>query len=166
MVASLAVLHTIRKVSRLEPQIKWPNDVLINGKKVCGILIENGWQGTRLDYAVVGIGINVNFRPADYPEIAATATSLSGELGRETPLVDVVRQLLVKLDRLYPATTAVFKEWQANLATLGKPVKVTSGETAYEGVATSVDRDGGLVIRLPDGTSQRVEAGDVTLRGS
>lgn len=167
MLASLAVVHSIEAVTGLKPQIKWPNDVLVNGKKVCGILIESEVQGSQVAYAIIGIGININLRFSDFPEISATATSLNDELGRKVSRVDVIRHLLVEMERLYltlPAGESIYEEWRDRLVTLGKKVSVVSGNNVLEGVAESVDRSGALVLRYADGSSTRIIAGDVTLR--
>ena len=167
MVASLAVARCIEKVGGLETQIKWPNDVLIKGKKVCGILIESDVRGSAVDYAVIGIGINVNLKPADFPEIAATATSLAQELGREISRREMIRCLLVEAEKLYlalPEGDSVFREWRDRLVTLGKEVELISGKTSYQGVAESVASDGSLLLRQPDGNLIKIVAGDVSLR--
>ena len=167
MVASLAVARCIEKVSGLDTQIKWPNDVLVNDKKVCGILIESDVRGSAVDYAVIGIGINVNLKPADFPEIAATATSLSNELGREISLRGIIHCLLVEAESLYlalPEGDSVFREWRDRLVTLGKEVELTSGQTSYKGIAESVASDGSLLLRKPDGQLIKIVAGDVSLR--
>ena len=167
MVASLAVARCIEKVGGLETQIKWPNDVLVNDKKVCGILIESDVRGSAVDYAVIGIGINVNLLPADFPEIAATATSLSHELGKEISRREMIRCLLVEAENLYlalPEGDSVFQEWRDKLVTLGKEVEVSSGKTSYKGVAESVASDGSLLLRQPDGHLMKIVAGDVSLR--
>ena len=167
MVASLAVARCIEKVGGLETQIKWPNDVLIKGKKVCGILIESDVRGSAVDYAVIGIGINVNLKPADFPEIAATATSLAQELGREISRREMIRCLLVEAEKLYlalPEGDSVFREWRDRLVTLGKEVGLISGKTSYQGVAESVANDGSLLLRQPDGNLIKIVAGDVSLR--
>lgn len=167
MVASLAVARCIEKVGGLETQIKWPNDVLINGKKVCGILIESDVRGSAVDYAVIGIGINVNLKPTDFPEIAATATSLAQELGREISRREMIRCLLVEAEKLYlalPEGDSVFREWRDRLVTLGKEVELISGKTSYQGVAESVASDGSLLLRQPDGNLMKIVAGDVSLR--
>jgi BirA family biotin operon repressor/biotin-[acetyl-CoA-carboxylase] ligase len=167
MVASLGVVHCIEKVTGLKPQIKWPNDVLIDGKKVCGILIESGVKGKRLDYAVIGIGINVNLRLSDFPEISSLATSLSHELGRDVSRIDMIRCLLAEIEGLYlalPSGDSVYQQWRDNLMTLGKRVQVSSDETTYEGIAESVASDGSLLLRQPDGNLTKIVAGDVTLR--
>jgi BirA family biotin operon repressor/biotin-[acetyl-CoA-carboxylase] ligase len=167
MVASLGVAHCIEKVTGLKAEIKWPNDVLIKGKKVCGILIESEVKGKRVDYAVLGIGINANIKLSDFPEIQPSATSLSHELGREVSRLDLLRCLLAEIERLYlalPSGDAVYRQWRDSLVTLGKRVKVRSGETSYEGIAESVASDGSLLLRQPDGSLTKIVAGDVTLR--
>jgi BirA family biotin operon repressor/biotin-[acetyl-CoA-carboxylase] ligase len=167
MVASLAVAHSIEKVSGLKSQIKWPNDVLVNGKKVCGILIESDVRGKAVDYAVIGIGLNVNLNATDFPEIAATATSLSQESGREISRLEMIRCLLEEVEKLYLALSdgdSVFREWRERLVTLGKEVEVSSGQTSYKGIAESVASNGSLFLRQPDGSLIKIVAGDVSLR--
>jgi BirA family biotin operon repressor/biotin-[acetyl-CoA-carboxylase] ligase len=167
MLASLAAVHSIEAVTGLKLQIKWPNDILINGKKVCGILTEGLVRGGRVIYAIVGIGINVSLRAADFPEILATATSLNDELGRNVSPVDVVRHLLVEIERLYltlPDGKSIYEAWRDRLVTLGKRVSVESGNNMLEGMAESVDSRGALLLRHADGSSTRIAAGDVTLR--
>ena len=166
MLSSLAVVHCIEAVTGLKSQVKWPNDVLINNKKVCGILIEGGVKGNMVDYAIIGIGVNVNLRLSDFPEILSTATSLSDELGKEVSRLDVIRQLLVEIERLYLALQtggSVFEEWRDRLVTLGRKVRVKSGKTTYEGIAESVATDGSLLLRHPDGSLTKIASGDVTL---
>ena len=167
MVASLAAVHCIKKVTGLKSQIKWPNDVLVNGKKVCGILIESDVKGSSVNHAIIGTGINVNLRLSDFPEISPTATSLSDELGRDVSRLDMIRCLLAETERLYltlPTGGAVYQEWRDNLVTLGKKVQVSSGETTYKGVAESVASDGSLLLRQSNGSLTKIVAGDVTLR--
>ena len=167
MVASLAVVHGIVKVTGLKSQIKWPNDILVNDKKVCGILIESDVKGSSVDYAIIGMGVNVNLRLSDFPEISPTATSLSHELGREVSRLDMIRCLLAETERLYlalPTGESVYQEWRDNLVTLGKKVQVRSGATTYKGMAESVASDGSLLLRQPDGSLIKIVTGDVTLR--
>lgn len=167
MLASLAVVYSIETVTGLKLRLKWPNDVLINGRKVCGILIESDVRGNRVDYAIIGIGINVNLRLADFPELSPIATSLADESGREVSLLDVIRRLLVEVERLYlalPSGESIYEPWRDRLVTLGRRVEVGWGKTRYEGMAESVATDGSLLLRRPDGSLTRVVAGDVTLR--
>ncbi len=168
MLASLAVVHCIKTITGLESGVKWPNDVLINGRKVSGILIESDVRGDTVDYAVTGIGLNVNLRLADFPEVAPTATSLSDELGRDVSRLDIVRSLLTEVDKLYlllQGGGSVYQQWQSKLVTLGTQVRATWGETVYEGIAESAASDGSLMLRQADGNLIKIIAGDVvTLR--
>jgi len=167
MLASLAVVHSIEAVTGLKSQTKWPNDVLVNGRKVCGILIESDVQGNAVNYAIIGIGINANLRLADFPEILPIATSLSDEMGRDVSRLSIIRCLLVETERVYLALSAggsIYEEWRDSLITLGRRVRVKTGEAIYEGVAESVARDGSLLLRGPDGSLTKIVAGDVTLR--
>jgi BirA family biotin operon repressor/biotin-[acetyl-CoA-carboxylase] ligase len=167
MLASLAVAHSIEAVTALKPRLKWPNDVLIGGKKVCGILIESNARSDKVDYAIIGIGINVNLRLEDYPEILPIATSLSHELKKEVSRLNLLRHLLVEIEKLYLAISAgqsIFEEWRDSLVTIGKKVRVKSGDAVQEGIAESVTPDGSLLLRRPDGTLSKILAGDVTLQ--
>jgi len=167
MLASLAVVHSVEAVTGLRSQVKWPNDVLINGKKMCGILIESSVRGNIVDYAIIGIGVNVNLRLSDFPEILSTATSLSDELGREVSHLRVIQRLLVEMEKLYLALQAggsIYEEWRDSLVTLGRRVRVKWGKTVYEGVAESVARDGSLLLRHSNGNLSKIVAGDVILR--
>jgi BirA family biotin operon repressor/biotin-[acetyl-CoA-carboxylase] ligase len=167
MLASVAVARSIEAVAGLETKLKWPNDVLIKNRKVCGILIENELKGDRVAWAIIGIGINVNIRMRDFPEIADTATSLYDELGKELSRVEIIRCLLVELERLYLSLgdgEDIYQEWRDRLITLGKRVQVISGEEILEGVTETVSKDGSLLLRHKNGNLSHIVAGDVTLR--
>lgn len=167
IIASLAVARSIEKVTGLKPAIKWPNDVLLNGKKVCGILIESELRGNAVGWAIVGIGINVSLSPASFPEIASIATSLSTELGSPVSGISLLQQVLEELEALYLALRRgepVHQEWQQRLETLGRHIQVKIGDALESGYAESVADDGSLLLRRPDGSLARIVAGDVTLR--
>ena len=165
MIASLAVARSIEALTGLEALLKWPNDVLVNGRKVAGILIESSMGGKAVDYAVMGIGINIKVDISAFPEIAATATSLSVELGSSVSRLGVVRRLLVELDGLYTAPRqAVYEEWRSRLDTLGRQVCVVSGGDVQCGRAENVAVNGSLLLRRDDGSLTTVLAGDVSLR--
>jgi BirA family biotin operon repressor/biotin-[acetyl-CoA-carboxylase] ligase len=167
MLASLAVLHSIENTTGLECQLKWPNDVLIKNKKVCGILLESQAEADSVDYANIGIGINVNMKLADYPEIASIATSLADELGREVSRLEMIRNLFIEMEKLYlrlQAGESLLTEWRDNLITLGKNVRVRSNEDVFEGIAEAVADEGSLLLRCPDGSLMKFLVGDVTLR--
>lgn len=167
MVASLAVVHTIADVTGLRSKIKWPNDVLINGKKVSGILIESGVRGNNIDYAVIGVGINVNLEAACLGNVASPATSLSDELGRNVSHLQLARKLLVEIEQSYllaQDSKVVYQEWRDSLETLGRKVRASSGDRIYEGIAESIAEDGSLLLRCPNDRLIRILAGDVTLQ--
>jgi BirA family biotin operon repressor/biotin-[acetyl-CoA-carboxylase] ligase len=167
MVCSLAVCAAIRKVTGLVARVKWPNDVLIEGKKVCGILTELGITGSKLDYVLVGMGINVNCDFSQAPEMMSPPTSLRMETGHDVSRLDLLTVLLSEIERRYEALRQGRfdqNEWAAHLETIGREVTVSSGDERWAGLATGVDEDGALLIRLPDESVQRVLAGDVTLR--
>jgi len=166
MVASLATSRSIEQATGLRSTIKWPNDVLINGKKVSGILTESALRGQSVDWAIIGIGINVNFDPEAYPEIANIATSLSAEMGREVSQLNVLLHLLSEIELLYLALRRgepIDEEWRCKLETLGKVVQVKTGTQVEKGYAEGVDNDGALLLRRSDGSLARIIAGEVTL---
>jgi BirA family transcriptional regulator, biotin operon repressor / biotin---[acetyl-CoA-carboxylase] ligase len=166
MIASLAVVRSIKILTGLTAEIKWPNDVLIKGKKVCGILIENKLKGDKVEYSIIGIGLNVNLKSSTISDFAYPTTSLSDEINDEISLLQVIRHLLSEFELLYQSKDTVFGEWHRNLVTLGKSIRVTSGNSVYEGVAESVDISGNLILKQIDGSTIKIVAGDVTLRSS
>ena len=145
--------------------IKWPNDVRVAGRKVCGILIE-----TSEGFAVLGIGINVNGTLSADAELAAQATTLAEAAGRPLSREALLVALLRRLDALYAqlqtggeaAREAVRERWRARLETLGHPVRIQQGEQAVEGVAEDVNSDGALLLREPSGAMRTVTWGDVS----
>lgn len=178
IISALAVARGVERVAGLAARLKWPNDVLLRGRKVCGILIESEFMGEGVNYVLVGIGVNVNADLTAYPEIAAIATSLKAELGRGVSRESLAAEILNQLETLYltiQAAKPVHEEWRARLDTLGKQVRVSfpaegapppkAGQQVEEGLAEDVDNDGSLILRRPDGSRVSIAAGDVTLRG-
>jgi BirA family biotin operon repressor/biotin-[acetyl-CoA-carboxylase] ligase len=166
MLASLSVVHSIEAVTGLKSQVKWPNDILINGRKVCGILIESEVRGDMVEYAIMGIGVNVNLRLSSFTEILSTVTSLCDELGGEVSRLSLIQRLLVEIERFYLSLLAgesIYEEWRDRLVTLGKRVQVKTGKTVYKGIAESVAGDGSLLLRQSDGSLTKIVAGDATL---
>jgi BirA family biotin operon repressor/biotin-[acetyl-CoA-carboxylase] ligase len=165
MIASLAVAHSMEKVAGLSPGIKWPNDVLIGGKKVCGILTESDIRKGETARVIAGIGINMELDTGGMPEIAETATSISREAGRNISRLELLRSLLWEMDILYHSPVEqIYMEWRRRLVTLGKRVLVVSATGKMEGIAKDVAGNGSLLVRLDDGTLSQVVAGDVNLR--
>lgn len=166
MAAPLAVANAVQSATGLSTAVKWPNDVLVSGRKLSGILIDSELSGADVRYALVGIGINVNFDVEENSEIASIATSVKREMGAPASRERLLSELMNELERLYLDTpvTAVHSAWKERLETLGRPVTVTFRGTAHEGVAEDVAPDGSLVLRRPDGSEVVIEAGEVTLR--
>lgn len=170
MAAALAVARTVEDVSEARPDIKWPNDVLIAGRKVCGILIETGSDDQGRAFAVLGIGLNVNGTLAGDPELAGRATTLADVAGNALCREDVAATLLAHLDALYtrlstggePALREVRSVWRARLVTLGQHVRIAQGERVQEGVAEDVDEGGALLLRRADGSLRPITWGDVS----
>jgi len=164
MLSALAVADAIRQATGLAPEIKWPNDVLIGGRKVSGILIQN--ELGEAPFSVIGIGVNVNLRVTDIPEIREVAASLSEATGAPVDRAGLLRVLLEEIERLYlslDAPDAVFQEWRRRLVTLGRKVTVSGGGTRLYGLAEDVNPDGALLVRTPEGRLEPVLAGDVSL---
>jgi BirA family biotin operon repressor/biotin-[acetyl-CoA-carboxylase] ligase len=169
MLCALAAADSVREVSGLAAALKWPNDLIVGGRswrKLAGTLTEIGAVGAGMDYAVVGIGINVDVPSSLLSSLAPDATSILAETGQPVDRVAVLAALLAGAERRYEALRvgeSPHAEWVARLATLGRPVKATTAEATVVGVAESVDQGGALLLRTPDGTLHRLLAGDVTL---
>ena len=167
MAATLAVADMAQQLTGLASSIKWPNDVMMSGRKLAGILIETAMDAEELRHAVVGIGINVNLDPSEYAEISSIATSLYSEMGSRVGRASVIVTVLERLDDLYAAVRrgrSLTEAWAARLDTLGRTVKVRWRDREVEGVATGVDESGNLRLTGPDGSTTTVVAGEVTLQ--
>lgn len=168
VITPLAVCQAIEETASLQPRIKWPNDVLIEGRKVCGILVQSELTDGAPAFALAGIGINVNLDVAAHEEIATIATSLRSELGREVSREQVLAATLNHLESLYDAAgrgDILSPGWKQRLETLGKPVRVEIGSVVEEGTAVDADSDGSLILRRDDGSHVRIDAGEVLARG-
>jgi len=170
MLAAVAVARAIRRVTGLEARTKWPNDVMIGEKKVCGILTEVSAQGMALNFAVVGIGINVSMTPEDLPEdVRDDATSLAMESGQPIDREQVLQGVLQSLAEYYhryrtEPFRSLLDEYKSLDIALGSTVTVIDNQTHIIGIAEDIDEFGTLTLRLPDGRWQRVVTGKVSLR--
>jgi BirA family biotin operon repressor/biotin-[acetyl-CoA-carboxylase] ligase len=166
-VAAVAVARTIREMFELRAEIKWPNDVLIGGKKVCGILTETSTTGEVVDFVVVGIGINANVGLDSFPEsLRNSLTSLKQERMVEIAREEFLRALLEEVERYYTilmrkAFDLILEEWRKLASFLGQYVEITSFDQKTRGQAVNVDSDGSLIIKLTDGRMKKVMTGDV-----
>jgi len=167
MICSLAIADAIEGLTGLPVDLKWPNDIFIRGKKAGGILTELGMRGDRLDYVVVGMGLNINWPISALAELRGLATSLSEELGQEVSRLELLWAILEGIEARYKCLKrgeSPHEEWSARLITLARQVQVTTPKEVLTGWAEGVDADGALILRTPDGRCKRILAGDVTLR--
>jgi BirA family biotin operon repressor/biotin-[acetyl-CoA-carboxylase] ligase len=169
LTAAVACARALRKAPGLKVEIKWPNDLIVSDRKVGGILTEMKCRGSRIVFAVVGIGINVNSQAADFsPELSMTATSLRTETGKRVLKRGLISRILNEIALGYDELTSggkqrILDEWKRYAHTLGKCVRVSSVGGAVEGVAEAIDDEGRLILRLPSGSRKVVSAGDVTM---
>jgi len=169
LTTSVAVARTINKLYDLKAEIKWPNDIEINGRKVCGILTEATTRGKTTDFVVVGIGVNVNIDLSFLPEpLRGSTTSLKEELKTEIERERFLSALLNEIERYYKLFAkvkfdSILREWRSLCSHMGSHVKITSFNETFEGRAVDVDENGALLVKLGDGTTRRVVSGDVTV---
>ena len=165
LMGGVAVAETIREMANIDAALKWPNDILIRGKKVGGVLAESGWARGKIKHVLLGVGVNLNNPPPDWlPE----ATSLSEELGRFVDVDSFLDILLETLDRYIPYLESrpelILSSWKEMSQTLGRMVEVTDvdGE-AISGLAVDVAPDGSLLVES-GGMIRHVVSGVLELR--
>ncbi len=160
MAVSVALAKAIRGLHGLSARIKWPNDLLIGERKVCGILMEVSAEVDRLDYALVGIGINANVDVSGFPP-EWKATSLSKELGREVSRSELIQRILLEAEDACERMNSreIYEDWRGLSLTLGRLVRIASATGDVVGEATDLSEDGALLLRTDDGM-KRVLAGD------
>ena len=156
----------------VRPQIKWTNDIVLEGKKLVGILTELGLESetNTLDYMVTGIGVNVNQSPEDFsPEIRDMATSLSQILGRPVRRAELAAQIVLALDRMYagyPEDRGEYlAKYRADCITTGHQVQLITPTARRQAFALEIDDDFNLVVELYNGKRETVSAGEVSVRG-
>jgi BirA family biotin operon repressor/biotin-[acetyl-CoA-carboxylase] ligase len=151
----------------LDPEVKWPNDVLLGGKKVCGILAEATWLGGELQALVVGIGVNI--APSSVPppeEVMFPATCVEDHLGHHTERFDLLRACVAALlARRHQSRQEILSDWDKRLAFKGETVRVVPpGENALVGTLMGIDTQGFLRLKSGPGAERLISAGDLTLR--
>lgn len=171
LMGAVAVATAIRQATALPAAIKWPNDIQLAGKKVCGLLTELSAGQDGIRHVVLGIGIDVNMDMAQLPpELRPIATSLATEAGRIIDRTALLRAALQALDiwyaRFLTDTGCVLAAWQGLNITTGRRVAVTGAGRQLEGLAERIDDEGRLLIRGDDGALHTVSAGDVTVLSS
>ncbi|HRL11614.1 MAG TPA: biotin--[acetyl-CoA-carboxylase] ligase [Aggregatilineales bacterium] len=163
MLGAVAVLESLERVGATDVAIKWPNDVLLNGLKVCGILTESEWKGSQLRGVILGIGLNVRVDFTGTP-LEGRAVSVETALRRSVHRSDLLAHLVENLDRWSAklGTRDLYETWFERLKTLGETVTVTAGEVRYEGIAVDARPDGALIVQTADGKRRAVYGGEVT----
>ena len=167
--AATALVRAIRDQTGLAPEIKWPNDILVRGRKVAGVLTELAAEPDRVRHVTLGIGVDVNMNSGEFPsELRKLATSLKIESGRHIPRMDLAAAILQEIDRDYGRICsgdfeAVADEWQRQCATIGRRVTIHMGPHRLTGEAEALDDDGALLLRTEHGRLERVVGGDVLL---
>lgn len=168
LVMGMAVAKAVKNLG-FDVSIKWPNDVVVSHKKICGILTEMGVRDGKIDYAVIGVGINVNIR--EFPEeMADKATSLYLESGKEFDRSQIPGLVMEAFEEYYEKFAATCdlsglkEEYESILANYNQPVRVLAKEP-YEGVARGITDGGELLVEKTDGTIATVSAGEVSVRG-
>ncbi len=170
---AVAVCEAIERATGLIPGIKWTNDLVLGGRKICGILTEMAIEGESgaLQYVIPGIGVNVNEAPEDFPEeIRPVAGSLAMAAGRKLPRGRLAAEMINSLDRMYISWCAgsgdYLERYRKACLTIGKEVQVLhAGEAPRPAFAEGVDENFGLMVRYPDGYRETITAGEVSVRG-
>ena len=170
LLTAVAVSEAVEEASGLRAEVKWPNDLLIGGKKFCGILTEAGFDLDTIDYAVIGIGLNINTpREAVPGELQSIATSLAIEGGGSFSRAGLARAILQHFEQRYEEACAggfdsALTAWRERSCTLGREVTIKQEAGDITGTAEELSSDGALLLRRPDGSLQTVLSGDVSLR--
>ena len=170
LIAGLAICQAIREITKLPAYIKWPNDIVVGGKKVCGILTEMSAEIDLVNYVIMGIGINVN--TTEFPEeLEAIGTSLKIEGGKAYARKDILGKVLLLFEDYYEEYTkeasllSVLEEYKALCVTLKNDIKITNKNETYWATPLDMDETGALIIKKQDGTQETIRSGEVSVRG-
>lgn len=169
-IAAVAVCESIRKLTGLDALIKWPNDIVINGKKVCGILTEMAGELNEISYVVIGIGINANME--HFPgEIGRKATSLFIEGGKKVDRKELLVDILENFEIIYNNyilhlnLNEILPRIKTYSAVLGKNIRIIQGKSEKMGKAVDINDDGLLLVETDDGNRELISSGEVSIRG-
>jgi len=168
LMGAVAAARAIRTTCRVPASIKWPNDILLSGRKAGGLLTEMSAEPERIKHVVLGIGLDVNMEMSELPaDVRGLTTTLAVEAGARVDRTELVRQLLLELERWYGVFLSkendVLREWGALNVTIGNRVAVSGLGDALQGLAQGIDSEGRLIVRQDDGTVRTVASGDVTI---
>lgn len=168
LMGAVAAASAIKKTTGISAGIKWPNDILIEGRKVCGLLTEMSAEVDRIRHLVLGVGINCNMDLSALPEdVRRQATTVAEATGRMVDRTHLLSAVLAELDQGYREflrdRQRVLDAWKALNVTIGRAVSVSGAGEILQGMAADIDSEGRLMLRLADGTMRTVTAGDVTI---
>ncbi|MDY6842500.1 MAG: biotin--[acetyl-CoA-carboxylase] ligase [Thermodesulfobacteriota bacterium] len=169
MITSLGLCKILRRNYGIDAKIKWPNDVYVGGRKIAGILTEFSGDSDAVNYAVVGIGLNVNVDTSHIPEISGLSTSVLRELRREVNRLDLLTDTINQIGEEYMRfrrgeSEKIYEDWVALSLIMGANVTVTSQDHIEEGVVKGFEKEGNLVLIDDSGKEKRIVSGDVSLR--
>lgn len=168
IMSAVAVAEAIIQATGVFAKIKWPNDILVDGKKVCGILTEMSAEMDIINHVIIGIGINVN--NSDFPkELKDKSISLCQIKGQQVSRIVLLSTLLEKLEHYYAIAETegfeeIFKKWRLLCVNLGQKVKIIGKNNSFEGIVLDIDTSGALLIKTISGQVMKVMSGDVSLR--
>lgn len=168
LMTAVAAVKAIKICTQIKSQIKWPNDILINEKKVCGILTEMSAELDIISWVVVGIGINVNIDHREFPEdIQENTISLKEVSGKEILRVKLAQTFLQEFEKYYEILkrrefSSVLKEWKLYSHTLGRKIRVDTGEKIITGEAVDINEEGALILKKEDGELVEILSGTIT----
>ncbi|OIO38072.1 MAG: biotin--[acetyl-CoA-carboxylase] ligase [Candidatus Omnitrophica bacterium CG1_02_49_10] len=165
ILAAVSCANVLRRLYGFSALIKWPNDILINDRKICGILTEMNAELDRIGFIVLGIGINVN---ADKKDLPKGGGSIRSELGKPVSRLELAKELMREIEAQYNILKRdgfgeIVRQWQTLSATLSKHVRVKLKDREPEGYAIGIDESGALLLRHDNGFIERLAAGDVTM---
>lgn len=169
LITGLAVCRAIRNLCHIDAQIKWPNDIVLGSKKLCGILLEMGTENSQVSYVAVGVGINVN--TLQFPEeIAYKASSLRLETGRTIHrgelLAEILNEFEPLLSRYFSKDTGeIMSEYRSLCVTIGRNVSAQRAGGELTGIAVDITESGELAVRTPEGSTEIIFTGEVSVQG-
>lgn len=170
LIQAMAVADAVHDICDLPTQIKWPNDVVIHGKKICGILTEMSAETGYIQYVVIGTGINVNIR--EFPDdIKDTATSLAIEKGETVLRAPIIAKTMEYFENYYEKflktgdLSLLLEDYNRILVNQNQVVKVLDPQNTFEGIAKGIDEKGQLLVEREDGSLEKIFAGEVSVRG-
>ena len=170
LVAGVAVAQAVKRNTKIAPKLKWPNDIMIQDRKVGGILTEMGAEMDSLNWVIVGIGLNVNTSHKSFPEdVEGIATSLMEAGGKSIPRVKLLQDILVEFESLYGELAKsgfepIRARWKALSNTIGANVVVSMPTEQITGLAIDIDSDGALILKKENGSLEKIIAGVVSMR--